>query len=317
MNQRASGMKQATLPNRRSWSCRRFLSLAMVVLASACQTPPRAPVKGADREFDWTLGTWHGTRRAADDRPPSKMTMRVEPVLNGAGQILHIEIEHDGGVYRGLAVQALDARSGRWTRQYVNETRGRFARLEAAWGNGGPKSTWISTTPGKTRESRLVSERLSSREWRRTMSISTDDGASWRVLWTDDLRLQDETTASPETTPIESVAIRVHRIDAMVDFYRDAFGARFTVVDTFGIKSRFATVGGITIKLVPIRDAVDFEGFPSHQLGFRVSDVDAAIALAVKYGGRQEGMTRRTESGVHAAVRDPDGNTIELYSDHP
>jgi catechol 2,3-dioxygenase-like lactoylglutathione lyase family enzyme len=45
-----------------------------------------------------------------------------------------------------------------------------------------------------------------------------------------------------------------------------------------------------------------------------VTDVEAVIDLALKHGGRQEGQTVRAEGKTQAAVRDPDGNTIELYS---
>jgi len=112
---------------------------------------------------------------------------------------------------------------------------------------------------------------------------------------------------------LTTVALRVHRMEAMVAFYEEAFGARFREVDTSGLRSQFGRVAGITLKLVPLRDAVEFDEFPSHQLGFEVPDVEAVIALAVKHGGRQEGELTRDGDTVHASVRDPDGNTIELY----
>ncbi len=88
---------------------------------------------------------------------------------------------------------------------------------------------------------------------------------------------------------LSTVAIRVHRMDAMAAFYTEAFGAQFREVDTFGLASQFGEVGGITLKLVPLRKRVDFEEYPSHQLGFGVPDVEAVIALAIKHGGRQGG----------------------------
>ena len=99
----------------------------------------------------------------------------------------------------------------------------------------------------------------------------------------------------------------------MVDFYREAFGVRFRVVDTFGVASRFGDLDGITLKLVPIREAADFVGFPDVQLGLEVEDVQAVIEIARRYGGRQEGEVGREAGFIHAAVRDPDGNTLELY----
>lgn len=114
---------------------------------------------------------------------------------------------------------------------------------------------------------------------------------------------------------ISSVAIRIANVEAMLDFYSQAFGAEFHEVPTYGIRSHFAEVQGITLKFVPIRDEADFRNFPIHQLGFIVPDVEAVIELALQYGGRQEGKLIRHEGKLQAAVRDPDGNTIELYSE--
>jgi predicted enzyme related to lactoylglutathione lyase len=116
-------------------------------------------------------------------------------------------------------------------------------------------------------------------------------------------------------TSISSIALRVHNLEAMVSFYSEAFQAQFREVDTYGIRSQFGEVDGITLKFVPIRDDVDFAGYPVHQLGFTVSDVEAAIALALQHGGRQEGQIIRKDGKIQAAIRDPDGNTIELYSE--
>jgi catechol 2,3-dioxygenase-like lactoylglutathione lyase family enzyme len=112
---------------------------------------------------------------------------------------------------------------------------------------------------------------------------------------------------------LTSVAYRVHRTPAMVGFYTEAFGARFREVDARGIRSQFGEIGSLTLKFVPIRDAVDFDGFPVHQLGFEVPDVAAVIAIAERHGGRVQNPPERHGGRVHAAVRDPDGNTIELY----
>ena len=115
-------------------------------------------------------------------------------------------------------------------------------------------------------------------------------------------------------THVSSIAIRVSDLDAMVSFYSEAFNIHFQEVNTFGLSSRFGEVGGVMIKLVPIRESEDFETYPIHQPGFVVEDVEAVIALAIKHGGRQEGGIIRNSEGIQAAIRDPDGNTIELYS---
>lgn len=114
-------------------------------------------------------------------------------------------------------------------------------------------------------------------------------------------------------SPLRTIAIRVYDTDAMLAFYREAFGVRFREVETFGVLSRFGELGGVTLKFVPIRESADFVGFPSHQLGVDVDDVRATIALAVEHGGRQEGELHVIDGRLSGSVRDPDGNTLELY----
>ena len=113
---------------------------------------------------------------------------------------------------------------------------------------------------------------------------------------------------------LTTIAVQVYYLQAMVDFYTEAFGFQFQPVDTGGFQSQFGTLGELILKFVPLRETADFENYPSHQLGFAVPDVEYVIALAGKYGGCQEGEIIRTKTSVHAAVRDPDGNTIELYA---
>jgi catechol 2,3-dioxygenase-like lactoylglutathione lyase family enzyme len=112
---------------------------------------------------------------------------------------------------------------------------------------------------------------------------------------------------------VTTVAYRVHRQAAMVAFYSEAFGVRFREVDTGGIRSQFGEMGGLTLKFVPIRSDTDFEDFPVHQLGVEVPDVDRVIAVALRHGGRVQDAPVRDNGRVHASVRDPDGNTLELY----
>ena len=116
-------------------------------------------------------------------------------------------------------------------------------------------------------------------------------------------------------TSLSSIAIRVANVEAMIAFYSEAFHVQFRDVNTYGIRSQFGEIGDITLKFVPIRDEADFKGYPVHQPGFVVADVEAVIALAIKHGGRQEGKTIQVAGKKQAAVRDPDGNTIELYSE--
>jgi predicted enzyme related to lactoylglutathione lyase len=112
---------------------------------------------------------------------------------------------------------------------------------------------------------------------------------------------------------LTTIAFRVHKMPEMEAFYAEAFGLQFRTVETGPFRSRFGELGRLTLKLVPIRSEVDFEGFPVHQLGFEVDDVDAVIAAATRHGGRVQDAPQRTGGRLYAAIRDPDGNTIELY----
>lgn len=126
----------------------------------------------------------------------------------------------------------------------------------------------------------------------------------------------DTARASDERSgpAVSSVAIRVFQLDAMRAFYTRAFDITFHPVETGSVTSLFGQLGDITIKLVPIRNETDFENFGEVQLGVEVPDVRAVIDLAEEYGGRQEGSISRGGGRVHGAVRDPDGNSIELYA---
>ena len=113
---------------------------------------------------------------------------------------------------------------------------------------------------------------------------------------------------------LATLAYRVHHMPAMVAFYHEAFGFEFREVDIGGgLRSQFDTLDSLTLKFVPIRDAVDFEAFPIHQMGFQVHDVEAVVAAAVKHGGRIQDPPVHENGRLHAAVRDPDGHTLELY----
>jgi catechol 2,3-dioxygenase-like lactoylglutathione lyase family enzyme len=128
-----------------------------------------------------------------------------------------------------------------------------------------------------------------------------------------DSQVNPEAKTARSEAMLSTVAFRVHRMPEMEAFYAEAFGARFRKVDTGGLSSRFGELGRLTLKFVPIRSDVDFEGFPIHQLGFEVDDVNRIVAAALRHGGRVQDAPRQENGRVHAAVRDPDGNTIELY----
>jgi catechol 2,3-dioxygenase-like lactoylglutathione lyase family enzyme len=112
---------------------------------------------------------------------------------------------------------------------------------------------------------------------------------------------------------LTSLAFRVHHMAQMEAFYAEAFGFVFRDEQTGTLTSRFGRAGELTIKLVPIRQATDFVDFPVHQPGFEVPDVDRVIAIVEKHGGVLLQPPTREGGFITASVRDPDGNTVELY----
>ncbi len=157
-------------------------SIVLCGLLVGCGAGPAVRGNGP---FDWQVGEWVGERRSGGGGSVALLRVVVRSVLDGAVQTRELEARPEGGVYRGFAVQSFDREREVWTRRYVNAVRGSFAELDGELTAAG--SVWRSVTRGRTRESRLVSERLGDDRWRRTMSVSTD-GSTWRVLWTDELR---------------------------------------------------------------------------------------------------------------------------------
>lgn len=159
--------------------------LLSLLLATACggASSPLGPL-------DWTLGDWHGVRRAADDGSEAPIALRIEALPEGRGQIERLQVASDGTPYIGFAVRVPVGISGRWMMLYANSARETVSRLE---GNiEGNRGTWQPVAPGKKRISRLVSERLGTDRWRRTQHISEDGGKTWRVLFTDELERGEE-----------------------------------------------------------------------------------------------------------------------------
>lgn len=154
----------------------------LLLILAGCQGSLPAVV----HQFDWTLGTWEGVRRDVADGTEAEMILRIEPLAGGGGQIRALEITDESEVYRGTAVQRFDSSTGTWFWQYTNSATRAFALYRGRIENN--RSIWRSISPGRSRESRLVSERLPDERWRRSMSISTDGGATWLELWVDDLR---------------------------------------------------------------------------------------------------------------------------------
>lgn len=133
-------------------------------------------------ELGWAIGTWRGTRRAADDGLDVPMTVRVENLADG--QVERLQVELTPRPYVGFTIRSRN-QTGQWTMIYANSTRPNIGRLEGKL--EGNRSTWESIAPDKSHGSRFLSEHVDANRWRRTQFVSEDGGKTWKVLFTDEL----------------------------------------------------------------------------------------------------------------------------------
>jgi hypothetical protein len=90
---------------------------------------------------------------------------------------------------------------------------------------------------------------------------------------------------------LASVAIRVHDLTAMAAFYEGTFAARLAPTQVGPLACRFGPVGGVTLKLVPLRlfrsvvDACGGAALGVVLTGMGVDGLDGARRL-VAAGGR-------------------------------
>jgi hypothetical protein len=167
--------------------------LLALALAVGCAGLPGA----GSGSLAWLRGSWIGVRRDGEDGSEARMTLVVEELPGGAGLVERLQVLGSGEPYTGFATFSrvgsrvgAPSGSGRWVMLYANSVRDSFARLEGEVAGDG-SATLDSVTPGRTRESRLVLERLDARRCRRTQHVSEDGGATWRVWFVDELTRAD------------------------------------------------------------------------------------------------------------------------------
>jgi hypothetical protein len=202
----AANVARGAASNRPMFAVIKSLVLAGVLAASSCAgnlatataTSSTAVPRSADAsthdsphpsatEFDWMVGTWRGVRRPADGSPDAPLVLRVESLRDDGAQVECLRVDRSRGPYLGFSIRTIDRSSGRWTMLYANSPERPFARLLQSEGDASYTS-WTSTTADVSGGSRLVFERSSDDSWTRTQFVSEDGGATWRRLFTDELR---------------------------------------------------------------------------------------------------------------------------------
>lgn len=112
------------------------------------------------------------------------------------------------------------------------------------------------------------------------------------------------------------ITLAATNVKAMVAFYTHALGAELEEVAAYDTKLFRGTLAGHGFIICP-NEILRIDARRSrHQLKYRVADIKATYALALRAGGRS--LSEIAEhAGAHgrvltAALYDPDGNSLEL-----
>lgn len=108
------------------------------------------------------------------------------------------------------------------------------------------------------------------------------------------------------------MTVAVVRMSAMVDFYQSVFKAEFQPVDAHGAMMFRGRVAGLDMLLCPQELAGVRAEQGRFQLKFQVHDIHRTIDLALTNGGSLLNAPVENNGTKAAAVRDPDGNSIEF-----
>src|SRR5262245_41766057 len=111
---------------------------------------------------------------------------------------------------------------------------------------------------------------------------------------------------------LKGVTMAVVRMSAMVDFYQSVFQAEFQPIEAYGAMLFQGRIAGLDVVLCPQEVAGIHVDQNRLQLKFQVADVQRTINLALTSGGSLLTAPVENNGAKAAAVRDPDGNSIEF-----
>jgi predicted enzyme related to lactoylglutathione lyase len=114
---------------------------------------------------------------------------------------------------------------------------------------------------------------------------------------------------------LNRVTLATTNMGEMVRFYNEVFGAELKPAPQYGSTTpafHQGTLAGINLLLCPNQIARIKAIENRHQLRFAVIDIEAAIQFVQAAGGKVDGKVTEQQGEKMIAVRDPDGNTIEL-----
>lgn len=113
------------------------------------------------------------------------------------------------------------------------------------------------------------------------------------------------------TFTLDHITLASTHTAAMVAFYNSVFDASLVPIAAHGSTLYRGSLAGIALLLCPNEIAGVQAEQNRHQLRFRVSDLAQVLERVQAAGGTVDADQGDTQT-ARAAVRDPDGNTLEF-----
>lgn len=110
------------------------------------------------------------------------------------------------------------------------------------------------------------------------------------------------------------VTVATTRMTAMMRFYNEVFHARMKEVDIGGVTMQMGQVAGVELLLCPNDVSQVKADLNRHMLRVRVGDFDDVLKRVRGNGGTVDAAPVMMSGERIVAIRDPDGNTIELVT---
>lgn len=110
---------------------------------------------------------------------------------------------------------------------------------------------------------------------------------------------------------LDHITLATTHTAAMVTFYNNVFAANLVPVPAYGSTLHRGSVAGIDLLLCPNEIAGVEAEQNRHQLRFRVPNLAQVLVRVQAAGGTIDADQSGDQTG-RAAVRDPDGNTLEF-----
>ncbi len=111
---------------------------------------------------------------------------------------------------------------------------------------------------------------------------------------------------------IDKITIAVGRMEEMRRFYAAVFGVDFKPLDLYGNKLYSGLIEDLEVLLCPKELAGVQADVNTIQLRFVVSNIKQAVETGMQHGGTMLSEIREQGGALLAALRDPDGNSIEF-----